>query len=78
MQWSLFLLSTNPGVQEELFDRLKTLKDEEVTQQSLLKSVIKEALRLYPTAPFLTRFLPEDSIVGGYRVAKGVKWSRIC
>nr|ARN17927.1 cytochrome P450-4 [Cephus cinctus] len=71
MQWALFLLASHPDVQERLYESIKSLDQDEIPKDPFLKGVIKESLRLYPTAPFLTRFLPEDNIIGGYRVAKG-------
>ncbi|XP_015522295.2 cytochrome P450 315a1, mitochondrial isoform X1 [Neodiprion lecontei] len=71
MQWALFLLGSNRSVQEELFEKLKGAKGESAVEKGVLKGAMKESLRLYPTAPFLTRCLPEDSIVGGYHVGKG-------
>lgn len=41
-----------------------------------VKAVIKEALRLYPVAPFLTRILEQDISLNGYNVPAGVSSSR--
>ncbi|XP_065346066.1 cytochrome P450 315a1, mitochondrial [Cloeon dipterum] len=57
MQWTLYLLAKNPEAQERAF------KD-----PSLLRGVLKESMRLYPVAPFLTRILPEESRISGYRI----------
>lgn len=59
-------------MQEQLFEHLKDLPQKELLRDSLLKGVIKEALRLYPTAPFISRYVPEDSVIGNYFVPKGV------
>ncbi|KDR16797.1 cytochrome P450 315a1, mitochondrial [Zootermopsis nevadensis] len=71
-QWILYLLARNPNLQEELHVELqKVYGCDEVAQLPLLRGVVKEALRLYPTAPFLTRYLPQDNLIGGYHVPAG-------
>lgn len=72
MQWALLLLSGRPKLQDQLFDGIKDLSPEETTQHPLLKSVLRETLRLYPVAPFLTRYLMTDSLIGDYFVKKEV------
>jgi cytochrome P450 len=67
------LLARNPNLQEELHAELqKVHRSDEIVQLPLLRGVVKEALRLYPTAPFLTRYLPQDNLIGGYHVPAGV------
>ena len=39
-----------------------------------LTAAIKEALRLYPPVPFISRTLDEDIAVSGYRVPAGAYW----
>ncbi|XP_063892025.1 cytochrome P450 315a1, mitochondrial [Helicoverpa armigera] len=58
--WTLFLLSKNEKAREELYQR-----------DSYINHVIKESMRLYPVAPFLTRILPKESIFGNYKLSKG-------
>ncbi|XP_044266354.1 cytochrome P450 315a1, mitochondrial [Tribolium madens] len=60
MEWMLYLVAKNPQIQEKLRQK-----------PDYVKHVFKETLRLYPVAPFLTRILPEDAILGGYGVPKG-------
>ena len=49
-------------------------EDFEASQQSsMLKGCIKEALRLYPVATFLTRILPEDSVIGNFKIPAKVE-----
>lgn len=72
MQWALLLLSGYPTLQDQLFNSIKDLSSEEITQDSLLKNVLKETLRLYPVAPFITRYLTADSWIGDYFVTKEV------
>lgn len=70
MQWALYLLSTNIQAQEKLYDSLRGKNEKEIISDILLKGVIKETLRLYPTAPFLTRYISKDAVIGGYTVNK--------
>ncbi|XP_003704053.2 cytochrome P450 family protein sad isoform X1 [Megachile rotundata] len=71
LQWILLLLCRHPEKQQKLFEHLKNLQQKELLRDSLLKGVIKESLRLYPIAPFISRYLPEDSVIGNYFVPKG-------
>lgn len=61
MEWMLYLISKDKGVQEKLRENDKTLT----------KNVLRETLRLYPVAPFLTRVLPHTATVGGYSIPAG-------
>ncbi|XP_011267156.1 cytochrome P450 315a1, mitochondrial [Camponotus floridanus] len=70
MQWVLLLLSSRPKLQDQLFSDIKDLPPKEILRHPLLKGVWREALRLHPTAPFLSRYLLEDTTIGGYFVSK--------
>nr|WCC58042.1 cytochrome P450 [Pharsalia antennata] len=61
MEWMLYLISKNKEVQERLRQDDKTLT----------KNILRETLRLYPVAPFLTRVLPHAAVVGGYSIPAG-------
>ncbi|XP_043787940.1 cytochrome P450 315a1, mitochondrial isoform X1 [Apis laboriosa] len=71
LQWVLLLLCNHPEKQEELFKHLKDLPQKDILRLPLLKGIIKESLRLYPIAPFISRYLPVDSVIGNYFVPKG-------
>jgi hypothetical protein len=72
-QWILYLLARNPNLQDELYAELQEVhSSDDILQLPLLRGTIREALRLYPVAPFLTRYLPEDSLIGGYHIPAGV------
>jgi cytochrome P450 len=72
-QWILYLLARHPNLQDELYAELQQARSsDDIVQLPLLRGTIREALRLYPVAPFLTRYLPEDSLIGGYHVPAGV------
>lgn len=63
LAWSLYLLAKHTLIQNQLREDLKCGK-----KSVLLKNIVKETLRLYPPAPFLTRYLPESSTVCGYSI----------
>ncbi|CAH0715456.1 unnamed protein product, partial [Brenthis ino] len=58
--WILLLLCKNKNV---VYD-IRSKEDDYV------KFVVKEGMRLYPVAPFLTRILPENTFLGKYEVNK--------
>jgi cytochrome P450 len=63
LTWTLHLLSTHPDVQDRL-------RDEGATSP-LWSSVISEALRLYPGAPYLDRRVVKEEELGGVPVRPG-------
>nr|XP_053638680.1 cytochrome P450 4C1-like [Cherax quadricarinatus] len=79
INWVLYLIGCYPEiqvrVQEELdgifggTDRPATMAD--LRQMKYLENCIKEALRLYPSVPFLSRQLKEETVIGGYRIPAG-------
>ncbi|XP_076334685.1 cytochrome P450 315a1, mitochondrial-like [Tachypleus tridentatus] len=77
-QWTLYMLAKHPECQEKVVDEVnrvispgQNIQDFHLQHLPYLKAVIKEALRLYPVAPFLTRILPQDIVLNGYRVPAG-------
>lgn len=68
----MLLLSDQPDLQQKLFEDLRDLSPLEITRHQLLNGVIKESLRLHPVAPFITRYVPEDSYIRNYLITKGV------
>lgn len=60
--WIIYLLSKDA----------KTMQETQNRDKDYIKHVIKEAMRLYPVAPFLTRILPKESILGHYKLEHGV------
>lgn len=74
----MYLLAKNPDLQDELYaELLEVHRPEDIVQLPLVRGMMREALRLNPVAPFLTRYLPEDSMIGGYRVPSGVSISSL-
>ena len=78
MQWVLYSLGRNPAVQDRVADECRRSIELAPTaadrwqQMPLMKGSVREALRLYPVAPFLTRILPDESQIGDYQVPAGV------
>lgn len=62
--WILLLLSKNDEVKKEIF-----------LNNAYAKHVVKETMRLYPVAPFLTRILTKEGILGSYQIKEGVSKS---
>jgi hypothetical protein len=75
-QWALYLLARNADAQEVVSKEVQNLDEGSTSVLSsapLVRGVIRESLRLYPVAPFLTRLLPEDCEIGGYNIPAGVR-----
>ena len=54
--WTLYLLATHPNHQEKALD---------------VRAIMKESMRLFPVAPFLTRIQQEPFEIGGYVIEAG-------
>ncbi|EDX13308.1 GD18786 [Drosophila simulans] len=63
-QWALFALSKEPTLQKRL------AKERATNDSRLMHGLIKESLRLYPVAPFIGRYLPQDAQLGGHFIEK--------
>lgn len=77
-QWALHLLAQNPECQRRLRQEIDSVapNGQHVTMTTLsqlpyARAIVKEALRLYPVAPFLTRILTKDLVLGGYNIPSG-------
>lgn len=72
MCWSIFLLGLHPEIQEKVYQEVVEVLQEnntpknltELNQLKYLECVIKEALRLYPSVPFISRLLSQDIQLG--------------
>ncbi|XP_054713200.1 cytochrome P450 4V2-like [Uloborus diversus] len=78
--WTLYCLGLYPNAQvtvhkeiDDIFgsDTSRPITREDLTQMKYLECVIKEALRLYPAIPFISRELRKDIQVLGYKVPAG-------
>lgn len=65
LSWALYALAKNEDVQDRL--RLE-MQLKTKPKESLVKNIIKETLRVYPSAPFLTRTLPDPTSICGYLI----------
>ncbi|XP_022216126.2 cytochrome P450 315a1, mitochondrial [Drosophila obscura] len=63
-QWALFVLSREPHLQGRL------ARERVASESQLLHGLIKESLRLYPVAPFIGRYLPQDAHLAGHFIEK--------
>ncbi|XP_017769849.1 PREDICTED: cytochrome P450 315a1, mitochondrial [Nicrophorus vespilloides] len=69
MLWCLYNLAKHPELQNNLHIKSKYCPDTKVTSY---RNFIKETLRLYPVAPFVTRVIVEEPVtVGPYRIDIG-------
>ncbi|XP_058064126.1 cytochrome P450 315a1, mitochondrial isoform X1 [Anopheles bellator] len=65
--WALYLLASNQRVQNTV---RKNIDDAACLESSAIKGVVREALRLYPVAPFVGRFIDSDALFCGYKIPK--------
>ncbi|XP_054156240.1 cytochrome P450 4V2-like [Oppia nitens] len=78
--WTLYLIGLHPRVQDKIEDELTTIfgsaddhqnninrdiTSEDIQRMSYLDCVLKESLRMYPSAPFVARRLVEECVVSG-------------
>ncbi|XP_054155253.1 cytochrome P450 315a1, mitochondrial-like [Oppia nitens] len=76
-QWALYLLARNPECQQKMLDEINSVtggqivEESHLPQLSYIKGVIKESLRLYPVAPFLSRYMSQDLELSGYDIPSG-------
>ncbi|CAG9768634.1 unnamed protein product [Ceutorhynchus assimilis] len=73
MEWLLYSVGRNLEVQKRLREEIRDYENKglRLNSNSYLKNTIKESLRLYPVAPFLTRILPEPVTINGYKLSAG-------
>ncbi|XP_018359901.1 PREDICTED: cytochrome P450 4C1-like [Trachymyrmex cornetzi] len=77
--WALFLLGNNLEHQEKVHEELEEIFGDsevpasvkELSQLKYLERVIKEALRIFPSVPLITRELVEDVKIDNYTLLKG-------
>lgn len=70
-QWGVYLLAKHRKVQTEVRNEISN--DTNQTHETpLIRGTIREAMRLFPVASFIGRFLASDGIFGQYRIPKDV------
>ena len=79
--WLLYLVGKNPNIGERIHDEITDTVSgndndlwSEMERLKIVNNVIREALRIYPVAPFLTRKLYSEANLGGYSVPSGVSY----
>ncbi|XP_039966012.1 cytochrome P450 315a1, mitochondrial [Bactrocera tryoni] len=66
-EWAFYLLTQNPEMQERL---AKEMAAHDGRGNMLVHGLIKEAMRLYPIAPFIGRYLDTEANIGGYQIER--------
>ncbi|KAK4326216.1 hypothetical protein Pmani_003250 [Petrolisthes manimaculis] len=81
INWTLYLLGDNPDIQELVYEELEGIfgdstraaNVEDLREMRCLERCIKEAMRLYPSAPYIGRVPLEDVVIDGYTIPAGTK-----
>ncbi|KAK7285534.1 hypothetical protein RJT34_20308 [Clitoria ternatea] len=75
LQWSMAEIMNNPKVSKKLRAEIdavvgsnRLVSESDITNLPYLQAVVKEVLRLHPTAPFALRQSAEDCKINGYDV----------
>ena len=77
LAWTFHLLAHHPEVEARLFAELDavcpggTVTPEAMPRLTYTRQVFSEAMRLYPPAPMISRFVAEDMELGGVRIPAG-------
>jgi len=77
LAWTGYLLGQHPEAQARMATEAREVTAgeapayEQLPQLSYTEKVMRESLRLYPPAWYLTRKADEDVEIGGYRIPKG-------
>jgi len=75
--WTWYLLSTHPAAARRLYEEIgEVLGDRPPTLEDIPKmpwttQVIKESMRLYPPAWFISRGVDKDDVIGGHHIPAG-------
>ncbi|XP_059217921.1 cytochrome P450 315a1, mitochondrial [Stomoxys calcitrans] len=64
--WALYLLSKDSKLQQKIYEEHSHSHHD----LPLVRGLVKETLRLYPVAPFIGRYLPEDAKIDKYHIKK--------
>lgn len=80
IDWTMTELIRNPGIMSkvqakirEVFKGKETIEESDVQKLKYLKLVLKESLRLHPSAPVVPRASREEVTVNGYNIPAGTK-----
>lgn len=78
LTWSLYLLARAPDWQQRVRDEVRAVTGgaalcaEHLDRLILTRQVLKEAMRLYPPAPVMTRITTREVELGGYGIGPGM------
>nr|XP_046486883.1 cytochrome P450 4C1-like isoform X3 [Neodiprion pinetum] len=78
MSWALFCIGNNPDVEEKIHEEHLRIFGEskepatlrQINELKYLERVIKETLRLFPSAPSVSRRVTGDLEIAGYKIPK--------
>lgn len=79
LTWTFFVLGLHPDVQAKVHDELdsvfggdreRTVTTDDIKDMKYLDCVIKEAMRLYATVPFIGRQNPQEIQMNGYTIPR--------
>ncbi|XP_064098017.1 cytochrome P450 4c3-like isoform X1 [Macrobrachium nipponense] len=79
INWSLYLLGCHPDIQARVYEEIDSIfggDDRPITMNDLrdlkyTENCIKEALRIFPSVPFIGRELREEAVIDNYRIPVG-------
>lgn len=76
LAWTCFLISTRPHVMERMAAEAAFLNGhapgyEDLARLKYTRTVVEEAMRLYPPVWVLSRTAVKEDVIGGYRIAGG-------
>ncbi|KAL1465041.1 hypothetical protein WDU94_004636 [Cyamophila willieti] len=75
--WTLYLLAANQDVQDKIVSEIEDIfgslecneiQNEHLKKMEYLEKVIKESLRLYPSVPYISRWLEYDLQLGEFTI----------
>lgn len=69
VQWFLHTLAKDNSLQSKI--RKNVLENPTDFESPMVRASLREVLRLYPVAPFISRIVDSDVKVGQYEVPKG-------
>jgi cytochrome P450 len=78
--WLLFMLGTHEDIQQRCYEEINSIcgpfgdvNYEDLSKLTYLECCVKETLRLYPSAPFITRTLGRNAKIGGHELPEGTQ-----
>ncbi|KAI3750207.1 hypothetical protein L2E82_20836 [Cichorium intybus] len=74
-EWALSELINHPNIMKKVVEEIdqvvgkeRLLQESDIPNLPYLQAIVKESLRLHPSAPLIQRLSTEDSIIGGYHI----------